>query len=753
MKIIKILVITLGIGLAFAVVGSIKHQGAVFADTTCGQNGEWVGANISVEVENSSGAVVGYSSNFQFFVTALVPVGSPAVPYLNQTVLLPSGASNPGTDQEPSSNPSYDSFTSSSISSIGHTNSCSVSGSNEPVYDFTDGSNGNDYLNCLGGATHQVSQTESAAFAFTPVSVGDFPAGQFIGGATYLWPSASQDLNKQNFNIQFIYQESGAYSNAAELSAYGSTPSGGNISRGQVLSFVPGMENTGTSAAPGTSVEFRAYSNYQDVSQYGSVPDGDPYVYSDGYNSGCMSSGEGCVPHYYWLRSESPAYGQTDWNVQYQPSSYQVNNSAGPGDQICFHTAATPADSSGGAAYSTPLCYSVSVPVTCAGGAATVDPASPQPGQAFSISFTFGSYQPNGSQGSVSVLINGRSYDATYSGGAWKVTFNGGLPGSYGTNNITYSFNSSTSGLGSASGCTGQFSIAAKPYFRVFGGDVSVGVDSRYPVSCFDNTSGYIDSFNNTTPGSGNEGAGTTQALLATGSVNGFVSGQSSNLFSVLDPLTFANTSGTYGGSYVPTAQTCSTAQDYYSQAASTAQIIQSDSGTTIATSCANIGAMTISTDSRYICYTTGNVTISGDITYNLAGANSANLPSFEVVTKGNIYIDTDVKTLTGTYIAENGSLCDTGSSCDIDVPTLAQENASTKNEWGDTLTVRGTIIANKIDLARTNGSLANDTITISSPTDPADSEEFDYSPINWLAPGDINNPQIDSITSLPPVF
>ncbi|MEI9914120.1 MAG: Ig-like domain-containing protein [Candidatus Saccharibacteria bacterium] len=612
----------------------------------------------------------------------------------------------------------------------------------------------------------QPCATDSGGFCSTgagPPAVGDACVGYNVFGQ----PGGVMDTNYYDANqissgclpqiasFNIWINVTSAYNNTATLSAYGSTPSSGLVTRGQTLQFTPGMYNVGTNSGPPTYIELHAYSGSGDVGNVGSVANGgDPFLYVDGYNSGCMASGEGCVPHYYWGRTSDPPEPQAYSIVGYGPASYAVSTSATPGDQVCFHTAVTPANSNGGPAYSNPLCYGVYSALQC-----TVTPsaANPLPGQPFTVTVsmaaTTGPVPTNiASDGTIKLLINGSPYTGTYttnSSGQAVITINNL---GYGPSTIQANF-TAANGYVSSPNCSTQVTVAAAPYFRAYGGDVSSGVDSRYPVSCYDTLDGDIKA-NNLGGTNPNLGSGTNEAALATGGISGFVSGQNnaSNLFAILNPLTYANTNS-LNGNYIPTVGTCGGVTDYYSQAMDMAQTIQSDAGVTITTSCANIGAMAIAPGNRYICYTTGNVTITGNITYSgLAGATATNLPSFEVVTKGNIYVNTpSVTTLTGTYIAENGNLCDTGSSCDIDNPPAGD---ATSNIFGDRLTINGTFIANRIALGRSSGSVNDDAANgYSGGNDPATAEEFDYSPINWLAPGDPTSSQVDAITSLPPVF
>ena len=310
--------------------------------------------------------------------------------------------------------------------------------------------------------------------------------------------------------------------------------------------------------------------------------------------------------------------------------------------------------------------------------------------------------------------------------------------------------------------------IGAEPYVRVFGGDVIAGTSSDSISSCYTGgiTAG-IGSFNQ--GGNGDLGAGTTTSALATGSIDGFASGQ--DVLNLLNPspLTFANyPASQYGGDFATNAAASSSCSsfDYYAQA----KTIQSQGPTDYVGPCPTvIAAMTLGPNDQYdhyTCYSTSTVNITGPITYAIPTGTAVNqFPSFEVVIKGaDINIGTTVGNLAGEYVAEFDPTTDSGGTINdygggnVDICPAADYATNTPQNTcsNDRLVIDGSFVANDIDFYRTYGTLSaaanNSTPANCSTTlqECYDAEEFDYSPLNWLVPGQST---IQAITSLPPVL
>ena len=323
--------------------------------------------------------------------------------------------------------------------------------------------------------------------------------------------------------------------------------------------------------------------------------------------------------------------------------------------------------------------------------------------------------------------------------------------------------------------------LAAAPYLKVFNGDVSAGTasDINNKHNCTDANAG-IDTYNqDTSPYYA--GAGTQLAAFAVNVINGFASAQNITSPDTLPPigLTFANTSGAYGGSFGASPSDCST--DYYNQGVGSASTLYTDAGDILTSSFFANNPATIysfSVDGGVIdttnipvgynitLYSSGPITIAGNITYGgpLDPTDLSQMPNLEIVTDNEpINIDHNVTQLTGIYVAEGSS----GIIDDCaDVPNTGDWYPSTDGSpsCGQQLIVQGSFTANALYLYRTNGSIHEATppspAVIEVPcvfgTTPCNNaaEEFDYSPADWLTyPNQNTTPVVQSITSLPPVL
>jgi hypothetical protein len=310
------------------------------------------------------------------------------------------------------------------------------------------------------------------------------------------------------------------------------------------------------------------------------------------------------------------------------------------------------------------------------------------------------------------------------------------------------------------------FKILTKPYFRVYGGDVLVGM-SRFGT-CAPALGSSILAYNR---GDG-AGSGGQLAVQAMAAITEFSSATGRNAApKPRKGLSFANTntSGTYGGNFGD--MPCN--KDYYGTLPATASEIPGTSvnpkqlasgayyhtGPRLDLVASGIGGgLNFDPGKKIVIYVDGDVSIKRDIKYTDSGWNDANIPSFWLIVKGNIYIEKGFTQIDGVYIAQpkaDGSkgqifTCAAGYS----VPTLG---GNFHGDCIDKLTVNGTFIAQKIHLLRTKGTLLN-----SSNGEQADSgtiaEVFNFSPELWIGTPAIMDPKggkadYDAITSLPPVL
>lgn len=319
--------------------------------------------------------------------------------------------------------------------------------------------------------------------------------------------------------------------------------------------------------------------------------------------------------------------------------------------------------------------------------------------------------------------------------------------------------------------------IVARPYFTVLGGDVAAG--AGFGVAGASGAS--IIGTNN--DGSTNyNGASGQLAALALGSVKSFTTSQSPNggvgpawtnsLAGGYAPsaLGFANTSPpvggtTYGGGFtnVATAKPW-TVPDYYGTTAATTPFPGSSANVaagnyTHSGSLLTLNASNIPTDGRKIVLkVNGDVYISGNITYGASATNAVGsadqIPLFELIVSGNIYVDPSVTELDGFYAAQgNGTTTGRFASCaNASGPIIAtpgNEAATIASCNQPTLVVNGAVAAQKVILNRTYGDINGGGIP------QAPGETIRFSPMLWV-PNAIGGSDVSgwqSVTSLPPIL
>ncbi|MBA3758310.1 hypothetical protein H0X10_01620, partial [Candidatus Saccharibacteria bacterium] len=262
-----------------------------------------------------------------------------------------------------------------------------------------------------------------------------------------------------------------------------------------------------------------------------------------------------------------------------------------------------------------------------------------------------------------------------------------------------------TNGAGSNT-CQATVAVVNRPYLRVFGGDVQVGTSFSQPCTAVPAAQAKILTFN-LGPGGSYQGAGAQMAVFALGTIDQFVSANGGGS-PAPKALTFANTSGTYGGNYNKTF--C--APDYWADATSPVSSYNVPAG-----------VYTVAEGSGQTIYVDGNAIISGNILYaNSGGWTGLNvIPSYKLIVRGNIYIDRGVTQLDGTFIA----LANGGSGGKIYTCTAGgtvYTNPYSSADCNNTLTVNGSFIANEIKFLRTRGTLNS----------PEIAEIFRYGPEVW---------------------
>jgi uncharacterized repeat protein (TIGR01451 family) len=293
--------------------------------------------------------------------------------------------------------------------------------------------------------------------------------------------------------------------------------------------------------------------------------------------------------------------------------------------------------------------------------------------------------------------------------------------------------------------------LAAEPYFKVFGGDAMAGIGTGTPCT---NSSATIYGWSN----GDYSGAGSQLAAFAMQSIDQFSSAQNVTSSNASPPsgLTFANTlaSGTYGGYFGINPLACAT--DYYTKgnpSSLTNDFIANDASGSYKLTSGSLGNLVITQGHNYFIYVTGDLKITGNITYSGIdpAGNLANMPHLQIVASGNINITNAVTQLDGTYVSR-GTVDDCSDITNpnnwySDTPIGTKPSASS---CGLQLIVNGSIIATKVDLHRTFETL-HDAVLNGNGTHSA--EVFNYSPVTWLSYPQNSTPQIESVTSLPPVL
>ncbi|HSX32938.1 MAG TPA: hypothetical protein VLF91_01230 [Candidatus Saccharimonadales bacterium] len=302
--------------------------------------------------------------------------------------------------------------------------------------------------------------------------------------------------------------------------------------------------------------------------------------------------------------------------------------------------------------------------------------------------------------------------------------------------------------------------IAAKPYLRVYGGDVSAGdgFNSGQADNCSLNNAAAIVSWNReAAPAPARyAAAGVQYAAQAMNTIFDF-STTLGNAAGAAAPssLAFANigrpSGGNFGGSYG--AVPCAT--DYYGtqpggtptgnainlgSAALTTGVYTTSGATTI--------GGTFNTNKQVAVYVNGDVHITSDIVYP-ASWTMGTTPLLELIVKGNIYVNRGVHQIAGLYVAQpTGAAGGVIYTCDNNPDGTLYGNCNSK------LTINGAFVAGEVDFLRTFGTQGQAT-SAETAAGGQGAEVFNYSPALWMAtpPGQSTNNNYDAITSLPPIL
>lgn len=326
--------------------------------------------------------------------------------------------------------------------------------------------------------------------------------------------------------------------------------------------------------------------------------------------------------------------------------------------------------------------------------------------------------------------------------------------------------------------------VVNEPYFKVFGGDVSVGHAFADGLSCGSSIAGagifgWNTANNSVYAGHPNTGAGTQFALSSLSSSSLFASNQNNpNAGTPQSPigLSFANV-GASGNNFGTSFGSANCIPDFYSSLPTNVdgnltgiQSLNGLNGVYTMSSGSIINSSNISPGKRLTIYVSGNVKIDGNIDFVGNYPTINDIPSLIIIAKGNIYISKNVSKLSGIFVAQPSSISGAEGhiyDCASDFAAVTVANSQIYNECGTQLTVNGSFIANKVFLNRT-GNATDNKLTSSlrgsfngeTNSNTNATEIFNYGPAFWM---NLALPQTtstgtssagyDSIISLPPIL
>lgn len=346
--------------------------------------------------------------------------------------------------------------------------------------------------------------------------------------------------------------------------------------------------------------------------------------------------------------------------------------------------------------------------------------------------------------------------------------------------------------LTSGSKCSGP--VVNKPYFKVFGSDISVGGGFYATVNgnktCSSNNSSIFGWNTGTSSVYGNRyaGAGAQYLLSSMGGLNGAASNQNNSNASPWptftngspnsDPigLSLANVgSNSAANSYGTSLGYANCISDYYASLPTSPTpsslgnnvSLSGNNGTYTMPSGSTVKSSNIGPSKRVTIYINGDLNISGDINFVGSYATINDIPNLIIIVKdGNIYINSSVSSLSGIFIAQS-TIANKGYiyDCASNFTTIA--NNQLYDNCSKQLTVNGSFIANKVILNRTGNATNNKTtsslrgaVTSETNTNTNATEIFNYGPALWIntalpvstSPG-TTSAGYDSIINLPPVL
>lgn len=419
-------------------------------------------------------------------------------------------------------------------------------------------------------------------------------------------------------------------------------------------------------------------------------------------------------------------------------------------------------------------------------------PTNPEPGEPFSVSVGYQTVPANTVPQEYSVtinfpgVINGTQDSGPKTSPPKTTTFNNliqNTPGRYVVADLWTVRVGHGTGIKEAH-CNGTYTVGSKPYLKVFGNDALVGGNMSSAANVLTcappslSPQAGIATYSLDAGGNRFRGAGVQYAASALGKIFEFPSTHqapaASNLANSPKSLSFANTSASlpFGGLSADPSCVPNFLANYLSKHSNTPANIN-DFAITAATDGdyyikPTAGALvvsggTVGAGHKVVLYVDGDVRIDNDINFAAAGyANIDQIPYFQIVAKGSIFIIDTVHNLDGVYVAQGGDPNGQILTCTQPAGAHAAQTYNGEELYtkcGGQLKVNGSFTARQIKFLRTSG-----TLRASSVDEPRTSsniaEIFNFSPEIYLAqPPDslLNdcafNCAYKSITSLPPVL
>jgi hypothetical protein len=405
----------------------------------------------------------------------------------------------------------------------------------------------------------------------------------------------------------------------------------------------------------------------------------------------------------------------------------------------------------------------------------------PEPGAPFSAEFGVTiSPAPPGATGNYSIALQQPLPPPPAASG--PVVYNQKSGQSTTVSNITintpgvYNFHWTYNWAGGSRACDATIQVATRPYFKVYGNDISAGGNFD---TAGDNCAATPALFPDATilaygrNSGGHMGAGVQFAAQTLGVITDFFSADGGAAPpSPPAGLTFANYDGSVampgfgGNSSMPVC-----APDYYSNATRpgvtpTGGSVGLLDGARSYTGPVTVGG-TIAKGAKVVLYVDGDVIITSDIMF-AAGpyANRNEIPSLFIIARGNIYVASTVNRIDGFFIAQPKSDGSAGNiyTCAINSGGTwrTPNSAEIYNQCGGSdkrrLVINGSFIAKKIHLLRSNGTVHGGSNDEPSSSDNI-AEIFNFTPELYMAephsslsvPG--SKSSYNSINSLPPIL